>query len=91
MRILHRVFAYAEECGYLEDNPVRFRKLATAAGKTQPFPEEEVARMLSDDVAARQPQLRAILLTFLFTGLRISDVIRLPLSALDLKNNRIPD
>jgi integrase len=37
----------------------------------------------------RSPQLRAIVLTFLFTGLRISDVVRFPLDSLDLKNGRM--
>lgn len=89
MRILHRVFSYAEECGYVADNPVRFKKLGTAAGKTLPFSENEVALILTDDTTARSPQLRAVVLTFLFTGLRISDVTHLPTAALDFKNNRI--
>jgi integrase len=89
LRVLHRIFSYAQECGYLEKNPVLIKDRDTVAGKTLPFPEEEVALILSDGVVARQPQLRAIVLTFLFTGFRISDVIRLPLSSLDLKNNRI--
>jgi site-specific recombinase XerD len=89
MRILHRVFAYAEECGYLDDNPVRMKNRDTVAGNTQPFSEEEVARMLTDSVVSRWPQMKAIIMTFLFTGLRISDVIRFPVSALDLKNDRI--
>jgi integrase len=45
--------------------------------------------MLQDVVAARSPQLRAIVLTFLFTGLRISDVVRFPVESLDLKNGRV--
>jgi hypothetical protein len=69
---------------------VRFKRLATGAGKTMPFAEAEVARMLQDVVAARSPQLRAIVLTFLFIGLRISDVVRFPVESLDLKNGRSP-
>jgi integrase len=50
---------------------------------------ERALLMLQEDVARRSPQLRATLLTFLFTGLRISDVRRFPVTALDFKNNRI--
>src|SRR5262249_29219881 len=46
MRILHRVFSYAEECGYLRENPVRFKKLSPAAGMTKPFTEEQIALIL---------------------------------------------
>jgi site-specific recombinase XerD len=89
MRILHRVFSYAVECGYLAGNPVRFRRLNSAGGKTMPFADAELASMLADEQVKSWPQLRAIVLTFLFTGLRISDVQRLPLRSLELKENRL--
>jgi integrase/recombinase XerC len=89
LRILHRVFAYAEECGYLTENPVRFKRLGVSGGKTLPFTDDELAAMLQDDEVSRSPILRAIILSFLFTGLRISDVMRFPLTALDLKHNRM--
>jgi site-specific recombinase XerD len=89
MRILHRVFSYAVECEYIASNPVRYRRLNTVGGKTMPFTEDEISRVLADDHVKRWPQLRAILLTFLFTGLRISDVVRLPTKALDLQAGKL--
>ena len=77
LRILHRVFSYAVDCGYIEKNPVRVRKLNATAGRTMPFSSDEVASMLKDQHLQKTPQLRAIVLTFLHTGLRISDVIDL--------------
>jgi integrase/recombinase XerC len=89
MRILHRVFSYAEEVGYLADNPIRMKRLGVTGGKTLPFTDDELAAMLQDDEVSRSPQMRAIVLTFIFTGLRISDVMRFPLKALDLKSSRL--
>lgn len=72
MRILHRVFSYAAECGYIDKNPVISPKLHTVAGKTMPFTREEVVRMLGTPYLDHRR--RAMLMTFLYTGLRISDV-----------------
>jgi site-specific recombinase XerD len=84
LRVLHRVFVYAIECGYLLANPVHFKRLSAVGGKTLPFNEEELVKILDDRIVKRRPYLRAIVLTFLFTGMRISDVIRLPLKALEV-------
>jgi len=86
LRILHLIFAYAVECGYMAANPVRYKRLNTTGGKTMPFSDEEIGRILDERYVRMWPQLRATILAFLFTGLRISDVRRLPLAALDLQN-----
>src|SRR6266404_3354600 len=83
-RVLHRVFAYAIECGYLVDNPVHYKRLSTVGGKTLPFTEDELAKILDDSFLKRRPYLRAVVLTCLFTGMRISDVMRLPVKAIEV-------
>lgn len=75
LRCLHRIFAYAVESGYVATNPVTQRHRGSTAGKTLPFTQKEIAAMLADRELS--PQLRAIVLTFLHTGLRISDVVNL--------------
>jgi integrase len=77
LRVLHRVFNFAIECGYLEKNPVRAKNLNATSGRTQPFSQEEIDKMLKSEYLAGKPYLRAIVLLFLHTGLRIGDVIRL--------------
>jgi integrase len=77
LRVLHRVFAYAIECGYLGKNPVLARNRNATAGKTQPFTQEEITRMLTTPYLDDKLYLRAVVLLFLHTGLRISDVIDL--------------
>lgn len=89
LRILHRVLAYAVECGYLTENPVRYKNLSGRHGKTMPFNEEELVRILQDEVLKRRPYLRAVVLTFLFTGMRRSDVIAFPIEALELSEGRM--
>jgi len=83
------MFGYAVECEYIVKNPVRWYGLNTTPGKTLPFTDDEVARMLGDPFLIRTPQLRAVVLTFLFTGLRISDVTGLQLSDLKLDERRL--
>jgi len=89
LRILHSAFAYAVHAGYLESNPVQVPKLNTFGGKTQPFSREEVSRMLAAcdnrGTVGHPYPLKAVILTFLHTGLRISDVIALRKADVDLK------
>ena len=82
MRILHRIFSYAVESGYIQKNPVTWLK-ARRGGRTQPYTAGETAAMLQDRILVQKPMLRAIVLMFLFTGLRISDVIGLSVKAVD--------
>jgi integrase/recombinase XerD len=89
MRVLASVFAYAVRCGYLARNPVTFRGLTTQSRRKLPFTERELAVILADDVVIRSPKMRAVVLMFLFSGLRISDVIHFPLESLDLKGRRM--
>lgn len=77
LRCLHRIFAYALECGYMTTNPVRAKNLNSVHGRTMPFSPEEVAGMLSDGKLQADRRLKAVVLTFLYTGMRISDVIGL--------------
>jgi site-specific recombinase XerD len=74
LRCLRRIFNYAMECGYMTANPIRQRNLNPEGGHTLPFTDEEVKKMLA---AAKDARLRAILLMFLYTGLRISDITTL--------------
>jgi integrase/recombinase XerD len=77
LRCLRRIFSYAIECGYMASNPVRQRNLNPAAGQTLPFTADEIKKMLAHPEMKTKLQLRAILLTFIHTGLRISDVTTL--------------
>lgn len=79
LRILHRVFAYAIEMGYLTTNPVKVRNLNSTGGRTLPFTQAEIAALLA---VIKSPQMKAIVLTFLHTGLRLSDVINLERSSI---------
>ncbi len=74
LRNLHRIFAYALDCGYIGKNPVIARNLNADAGKTMPFSAAEIQRMLADAEVQGCAFLRAVLSVFLHTGLRISDV-----------------
>jgi integrase len=75
LRTLHRALSYAVECGYIAKNPVIVRNLASKPRGTLPFSQDDIAKMLKH--AEHWPQLQAIVLTFLHTGLRIGDVISL--------------
>jgi integrase len=76
-RILRRVFSYAVEQDLLTKNLIRGRNLNASTDKTQPFAPAEVEKMLGAEYLEGKAYLRAIVLLFLHTGLRIGDVIRL--------------
>lgn len=82
LRVLHRAFNFAVESGYLEKTPVLARNLNSTAGRTQPFSPDEVKAMLTSEYLYQRPYLRAIVLLFLHSGLRIGDVINLRRSAI---------
>ena len=97
-RILHRILAFAVERGYLEKNPVTYKNLNSRSRNTQPFSREEVARMLEAAGTVTSPvpnatppraDLQVILLTFLYTGLRISDVCGLERREVDFNSGQI--
>ena len=75
LRILKRVFSVARAAGCIRENPIQQSNLSTRAGETRPFDAPEVQRLLADSRLKGDPRLRAQVLTFLYTGLRISDVI----------------
>ena len=89
LRTLHRIFSYAVECGYIAKNPVLWKGLGSHGANTQPFSGDEVATMLRDHIVVKQPMLRAVVLCFLFTGLRISDVVGLKREVLDINGGRL--
>jgi site-specific recombinase XerD len=90
LRCLRRLFNFAIANEFISRSPIRQRNLNSGVSSSVPFSPEEVQRMLQHarDRAA-QPQrgapidLYPILLTFLRTGLRISDIIRFPKSAIN--------
>lgn len=99
LRILRAAFGWAVKQGYAKKNPVQFPRLNSRSRQTQPFSAQEIARMLESahprnlgnlriDLRTR-PDLRAIILTFLTTGFRISDVEGLKKSEVDFAANRI--
>lgn len=87
--MLRAVFSQAIERGYLRSNPVEGASLNARARDTQPYSKEEIERMLSGPIRKARPDLRAILLTFLTTGFRISDVEGLEKREVDFIWNRI--
>lgn len=93
LRILHGAFAYAVRQGYLESNPVEFPRDARTS-QTQPFSRDEVDRMLKacDVIPERGGPpypLKAVVLTFLHTGLRIGDVVGLKKTEVDFGRREI--
>lgn len=89
LRLLHRIFSYAVECGYIGKNPVISTGLGSHGANTQPFSQDQVAAMLRDHIVVKQPMLRAAVLCFPFTGLRISDVVGLRHEVMDIKGGRL--
>ena len=93
LRVLHRVFVYAVNSGYLEKNPVTHSRRGSRSRQTQPFSREEVEAMLracdSGPGHGLPYALKPIILTFLHTGLRISDVIGLEKKAIDWAGKRL--
>jgi len=77
LRVLHRIFSYAVELEYIRKNPVIGKNRNAVAGRTRPFSPDEVTAMLTTAYLDDKPYLRAIVLLFLHTGLRIGDVIDL--------------
>jgi len=82
LRILKRVFSVARAAGCIRENPVQQGNLSSRAGQTRPFDATEIQRLLADSRLQGDPRLRAQVLTFLYTGLRISDVIGLEAGSL---------
>jgi integrase len=92
LRILGAVFSFAVKRHWLKESPIEGKSLNARVRDTQPFSQDEVSRMLA---AARKPDKRtrpdmpAILLTFLTTGFRLSDVVGLLKSDIDLGADHI--
>ena len=89
-RVLRRLFNYAIERDYLDRSPMRhFRNLNSRASNAQPFSQDEIKLMLSDRKAGSRPDLFAILLTFLHTGFRISDLTLFKREQVDFVRDQI--
>jgi len=82
LRILKRVFSVARAAGCIRENPVQQGNLSSRAGQTRPFEATEIQRLVADSRLQNDARLRAQVLTFLYTGLRISDVIGLEAASL---------
>jgi integrase len=83
LRVLHRIFSFAVEREYLQNNPVMAANRNAVAGRTQPFAPEEITAMLTAPYLADKAYLRAAVLLFLHTGLRIGDVTDLKKADVD--------
>lgn len=88
-KVLHRAFSYAKQAKYLAENPVVWQKPLKTNREKRPFSPGELAAMLQDKQVAATPMLKAIVLMFTYTGLRISDVVGLRRVAVDLAGERI--
>lgn len=89
LRLLHGAFAYALDCGRLDANPVISPGLNTAGGETLPFTQKEIETMLGAPYVRGSAARRALLLIFLYTGLRISDVAAMPRKAVNFEAGNI--
>lgn len=86
LRVLHRIFSLAVERDYIRKNPVTTPNRNAIGGKTRPFSPEEITTMLASPYLADKSYLRAIVLLFLHSGLRIGDVIDLKKGDVDGAN-----
>ena len=82
-RVLHRIFSFAVQREYIRKNPVLVTNRNAIPGKTQPFAPDEITAMLTAPYLVDKAYLRAIVLLFLHTGLRIGDVIDLKKTDVD--------
>lgn len=76
-RLLHHTFNFAIKRGIMHQNPVTLPNRNATPGKTLPFTPGEVRAMTSSAYLNDKPYLKAVVLLFLHTGLRIGDVISL--------------
>ena len=83
LRVLHRIFATAVQREYIRKNPVAIPNRNAIGGRTKPFCQEEITAMLTSPYLTDKPYLRAVVLLFLHSGLRIGDVIHLQKRDLD--------
>lgn len=85
--ILHALFAHAVRSKLMSENPVSLRGIGRARqGETMPFTQDEIGAMLALELT---PYLRALLLFFLHTGMRISDVSGMSKRAVNIKDGRL--
>lgn len=89
LRILRRMFNYAIQNKYLRDNPVNYPRLNRFSTSTLPFTDDELALMFADPEVREKPSVRAMMLTLLYTGLRISDVAGMRRDNVHLDTGRI--
>ena len=100
LETLRAFFAWCLERKWVSENPAKKLKMPrTEELTTLPFTQEELAKLLaaadriSSDDTAETPYIRkrarALVLTLIYSGLRISDVTRLRRSALDPKSRYI--
>jgi site-specific recombinase XerD len=82
---LRSIFGFAMSRKWITENPARELKAPTVKpNPTLPFSDPEIKKILK---AAKQPRLRAFVLTMRFSGLRISDTTKLAVGS--LKGSRL--
>lgn len=89
LRLLHGAFSYAVDTGKIAKNPVIEKGLNTPPGNTKPFEHAEIEKMLACPYVAQNLTRKALILTFLYTGLRISDVSALRQDAVNFTRDTI--
>ena len=95
--VVKGVFNWAEEEGYLENNPARGIRLGSPGYKeVEPYSDDEVFAMLAvcdEDARFRYRYLgirnKAIISLFIATGLRVEELSNIELDRLDPKLNEI--
>lgn len=94
LQYLRMFFGFCMDRGWISNNPASALKAPIADRQpTMPFTRDEVSAMLAacdkldnrdpTDVPYYRARAKALLLTLLYTGLRISDVVQLKRSAVD--------
>lgn len=95
LRVLRRFFHFALAHEYISKHPInRKKRLNSGISSAEPFSAFDTSRMLQfasqrTDKRGNPIDLYPILLTFLRTGLRISDVIEFPKTAVNFTENQI--
>lgn len=89
LRILRRMFNYARDNKYILENPVKQPRLNYTSTQTLPFTDDELALMFADPEVQEKPNLHAIMLVLVYTGLRISDVAAMQRARVHLDTGHI--
>lgn len=99
LRVLRTFFAFCEARGWIEDNPAKPVRMALSNPQpAAPLSQAEIDRLFAavDKLGGADPRAgewrvraRAVLMVFLYTGLRVSDVALLEWASVDLRSRYI--